>query len=65
MSNLYGYCDESLFFHSKAAVAKKLDEQPPDLEKHLAEQETKRQAMPKPSWMRGRGNKKKDDHEER
>ena len=54
----------SMFFNSKIAIAKKLGEQLPDLEKHLAEQEAKRQAVPKPSWMRGR-TKKKDNREER
>lgn len=37
ISNMYGYCDESLFRLSKVAVAKKLGEQPPDPTKHFAE----------------------------
>ena len=60
---MYGYCQESMFFNSKVAVAKKLGEQPPDFTKHFAEQEAKRQAdleRRKPRWIGSRAEKKVD-----
>ena len=59
ISDLYGYCQDNLFRASKNAVAKRFGEQPADVEK----QEPNKQAVPTPSWIRGR--KKKDDREER
>ena len=57
--NLYGYCQDNFFRASKNAVAKRLGEQPADIEK----QEPNKQTVPTPSWLRGR--KKKDDRDER
>lgn len=59
ISDLYGYCQDNLFRASKNAVAKRLGEQPADVEK----QDPNKQTVPTPSWLRGR--KKKDDREER
>ena len=59
ISNMYGYCQDNLFRASKNAVAKRLNEQPADIEK----QEPNKQTVPTPSWIRGR--KKKDGREER
>lgn len=59
ISDLYGYCQDHLFRASKNAVAKRFGEQPADVEK----QEPNKQAVPTPSWIRGR--KKKDDREDR
>ena len=59
ISDLYGYCQDNLFRASKNAVAKRLNEQPADIEK----QEPNKQTVPTPSWLRGR--KKKDDRDER
>ena len=59
ISNLYGYCQDNLFRASKNAVAKRLGEQPADVEK----QEPNKQTVPTPSWLRGK--KKKDDRDER
>ena len=56
---LYGYCQDNLFRASKNAVAKRLGEQPADIEK----QKPNKQIVPTPSWLRGR--KKKDDRDER
>lgn len=64
ISDLYGYCQDNFFRASKNAVAKRLGEQPADIEKHLAEQEAKREAMSKTSWMRGKA-KKKGDRDDR
>jgi len=59
ISNLYGYCQDNFFRASKNAVAKRLGEQPADVEK----QETNKQTVPTPSCLRGR--KKKHDRDER
>ena len=59
ISNLYGYCQDNFFRASKNAVAKRLGEQPTDIEK----QEPNKQTVPTPSWLKGR--KKKDDRDER
>ena len=59
ISDLYGYCQDNLFRASKNAVAKRLGEQPSDIEK----QEPNKQTVPTPSWLRVR--KKKDEREER
>ena len=59
ISNLYGYCQDNLFRASKNAVAKRLGEQPADIEK----QETAKQTVPTPSWLKGR--EKKDDRDGR
>ena len=59
ISDLYGYCQDNFFRASKNAVAKRLGEQPADIEK----QEPNKQTVPTPSWLRGR--KKKDDRDER
>ena len=59
ITNMYGYCQDNLFRASKNAVAKRLGEQPTDIET----QEPNKQTVPTPSWLRGR--KKKDDREER
>ena len=59
ISDLYGYCQDSFFRASKNAVAKRLGEQPADIEK----QKPNKQTVPTPSWLRGR--KKKDDRDER
>ena len=59
ISDLYGYCQDNLFRASKNAVAKRLGEQPADIEK----QEPNKQTVPTPSWLKGR--KKKDDRDER
>ena len=59
ISDLYGYCQDNLFRASKNAVAKRLGEQPSDIEK----QEPNKQTVPTQSWLRGR--KKNDDREER
>ncbi len=59
ISDLYGFCQDNLFRASKNAVAKRLGEQPADIEK----QEPNKQTVPTPSWLRGR--KKKDDRDER
>lgn len=55
ISDLYGHCQESIFDLSKANVAKRLGEQPANVEKNTD--------IPTPSWRRGR--KKKDAREER
>ena len=59
ISAMYGYCQDNFFRASKNAVAKCLGEQPADIEK----QESNKQTVPTPSWLRGRN--KKDDREER
>ena len=59
ISDLYGYCQDTFFRASKNAVAKRLGEQPTDIEK----QEPNKQTVPTPSWLKGR--KKKDDRDER
>ena len=59
ISNLYGNCHDNFFRASKNAVAKRLGEQPADVEK----QELTKQTVPTPSWLRGR--KKKDDRDDR
>ena len=59
ISDLYGYCQDNLFRASKNAVAKRIGEQPADIEK----QEPNKQTIPAPSWFRGR--KKKNDRDER
>ncbi len=59
ISDLYGYCQDNLFRASKNAVAKRLGEQPANIEK----QEPNKQTVPTPSWLKGR--KKKDDRDER
>ena len=58
ISDVYGYCQDNFFRASKNAVAKRLGEQPADIEK-----KTDKQTVPTPSWLRGR--KKKDDRDER
>ena len=59
ISDLYGYCQDTFFRASKNAIAKRLGEQPTDIEK----QEPNKQTVPTPSWLKGR--KKKDDRDER
>ena len=59
ISDMYGYCQDNFFRASQNAVAKRLGEQPVDVGK----QETNKQTVPAPSWLRGR--KKKDYREER
>ena len=59
ITNMYGYCQDNLFRASKNAVAKRLGEVPADIEK----QETAKQTVPTPSWLKGR--KKKDDRDGR
>ena len=59
ISDMYGYCQDNFFRASKNAVAKCLGEQPADIEK----QESNKQTVPTPSWLRGR--KKKDGRDER
>ena len=59
ISDMYGYCQDNFFRASKNVVAKRLGEQPADIEK----QEPNKQTVPTPSWLRGR--KKKDDRDER
>ena len=59
ISDMYGYCQDNFFRASKNAVAKRLGEQPADVEN----QEPNKQTVPTPSWLRGR--KKKEDREER
>ena len=59
ISDLYGYCQDNFFRASKNAVAKRLGEQPADIEK----QEPNKQTVPTPSWLRGK--RKKDDRDER
>jgi hypothetical protein len=59
ISAMYGYCQDNFFRASKNAVAKRLGEQPADVEK----QEPAKQTVSTPSWLRGRN--KKDDREER
>ncbi len=59
ISDVYGYCQDNFFRASKNAVAKRLGEQPADIER----QEPNKQTVPTPSWLRGR--KKKDDRDER
>ena len=59
ISDLYGHCQDNLFRASKNAVAKRLGEQPTDIEK----QEPNKQTVPTPSWLKGR--KKKDDRDGR
>ena len=58
ISDLYGHCQESIFNLSKLNVAKRLGEQPVDIEK----QKSNKQTVHTPSWRSGR---KKDDREER
>ena len=55
ISDLYGDCQESIFNLSKLNVAKRLGEQPANVERNTE--------ISTPSWLRGR--KKKDDREER
>ncbi|MGM9684045.1 MAG: recombinase family protein [Eubacteriales bacterium] len=58
---------EEDFYDTKVEIAKLLGEEapkPPDLEKHSADQKVKRQAVPKPSWMRSKP-QNKDDREGR
>ena len=60
-------CFEDDFYDTKVEVAKLLGEEAPKsptLEKHPVEQEIKRQAVPKPSWMRSKP-QNKDDREGR
>lgn len=59
ISDMYGDCQDNFFRASKNAVAKRLGEQPADVEK----QEPNKQIVPTPSCLRRR--KKKDDREER
>ena len=59
ISDMYGYCQDNFFRASKNAVAKRLGEQPADIEK----QKPNKQIVPTPSWLRGR--KKEDDRDER
>lgn len=59
ISDMYGYCQDNFFRASKNAVAKRLGEQPADIEK----QEPNKQTVPTPSWLRGK--RKKDDRDER
>ena len=59
ISNLYGNCHDNFFRASKNAVAKRLGEQPADIEK----QEPNKQTVPTPDWLRGK--RKKDDRDER
>ena len=59
ISDLYGYCQDNFFRASKNAVAKRLGEQPADIE----QKEPNKQTVPTASWLRGR--KKKDDRDER
>ena len=56
---MYGYCQDNFFRASKNAVAKRLGEQPADIE----QKEPNKQTVPTASWLRGR--KKKDDRDER
>ena len=59
ITDMYGYCQDNFFRASKNAVAKRLGEQPADIDR----QEPNKQTVPTPTWLRGR--KKKDDREER
>ena len=56
---MYGYCQDNFFRASKNAVAKRLGEQPENIEK----QDPNKQTVPTPSWLKGR--KKKDDRDGR
>ena len=55
ISDLYGHCQESIFNLSKANVAKRLGEQPANVERNTD--------LLTPSWRSGR--KKKDDRDSR
>ena len=59
ITDMYGYCQDNFFRASKNAVAKRLGEQPADIE----QKEPNKQTVPTASWLRGR--KKKDDRDER
>ena len=59
ITDMYGYCQDNFFRASKNAVAKRLGEQPADIE----QKEPNKQTVPTPSWLRGR--KKKDNRDER
>jgi len=56
ISDIYGYCQDNFFRTSKNAVAKRLGEQPADIEK----QESNKQTIPTPSWLRSRVREKTD-----